>query len=234
MRQSVKKFETKKLHYGRFLYKVSIRSELAHIFRTELQRKGNLAYASSELFHYEQSYKAGRSLQKKSWRQRHSEFITHEDFLCCQKIYRWLKNSKDYLVRCEMNTLNIYSNNENFIKKFTNLETCIDYSEPDPNMIEFLTNNANVIITDTPPVFPLKITFGQQPGKKELGKWLIANKDKARCGPVLLDNCLKEARWIKGQYIFIRDEKVLIMLQLICGDNISRVDKLVYKEDIDK
>lgn len=232
MLESVKKCETKKLHYGKYLYKVSIRSQLAHIFRTELQRKGTLAYASSELFKYEENYKAGKTLVKKSWRS--EETVSVEDFLCCQKIYRFLKNSKDYLVRCEYSTLNIYSNNKTFIQKFTTLDTCTEYYEPDPATINFLTNNANVIVIDKPTNFPIKVTFGRKRAKKELGKWLIANTDKARVGPVLLDNCLEEARWIKGQYVFLRDEKVLFMIQLICGDNISRIDKLVYKEDIDK
>jgi len=232
MLKSVKKFETTKLHYGKYLYKVTIRSPLAHIFRTELQRKGNLAYASSELFRYDQLYKAGKTLVKKSWRS--IDVVSVEDFLCCQKIYRFLKNSSDYLVRCEYNTLNIYSNNKSFIQKFTTLNTCTEYYEPDPTAINFLQNNTNVIVIDKPTNFPIKVTFGRKQAKKELGKWLIANTDKARVGPVLLDNCLVEARWIKGQYIFIRDEKVLFMIQLICGDNISRIDKLVYKEDIDK
>jgi len=232
MHTSVKKFETKKLHYGKYLYKVSMRSQLAHIFRTELQRKGNLTYASSELFKYSELHKQGKPLLKKSWR--NEETITLTDFLNCQKIYRYLINCKDYLVRCEYSTLNIYSNNLSFIKKFTALENCEQFWEPDPESINFLMNNTNVIISDKPVYYKLKVTFGRKPATKELGKWLIANADKARCGPVLLDNLLEQARWIKGQYIFVRDEKVLFMIQLICGDNISRVDKLVYKDDIDK
>ena len=232
MQKSVKKCETKKLHYGKYLYKVSMRSQLAHIFRTELQRKGNLTYASMELFKYGELYKQGKPLIKKSWR--NEETVNENDFLSCQKIYRYLINSKNYLVRCEYSTLNIYSNDLRFIQQFTQLENCEEFWQPDPDSITFLTNNANVILTDKPVDHKLKITFGRKPAKKELGKWLIANKDKARCGPVLLDNLLEQARWIKGQYIFVRDEKVLFMIQLICGDNISRVDKLVYKDDIDK
>ena len=45
---------------------------------------------------------------------------------------------------------------------------------------------------------------------------------------------LRTRSWIQGQYIYVRDENVIFLLQILVGDNISRIDKLVYKDDIDK
>jgi hypothetical protein len=34
--------------------------------------------------------------------------------------------------------------------------------------------------------------------------------------------------WVKGYYFFVRDEKTLLIAQMLVGDNIQRVDRLVY------
>jgi len=228
----LKKFETKKLHYGRFLYKVVVRSPLASVFRTEMQRNGKLSYARSQIDSYKLSAKLGLPLKKTTWR---SELhLDSNDITDADKICRLLLHSKEYLVRCEYNTLIIYSNDKKLLTTISKFEIAEEFWEPDTASIKYLQSNANIILSDKKTNFPIKLTFGQKTAKRSMGTWLQNNTDKARCGPVLMKNFLNRERWIKGQYIFVRDEKVLFMVQLICGDNITRIDKIVYKEDIDK
>lgn len=228
----LKKCETKKLHYGRYLYKVVVRSPLASVFRTEMQRNGKLSHARSQIDSYKLSAKLGLPLKKTTWR---SELpLDSNDIRDADKICRLLLHSKDYLVRCEYNTLIIYSNDKKLLITISQFSIADEFWEPDTNCITFLQKNTNIIISDTKPDFPFKLTFGQKPASRAMGTWLQNNTDKSRCGPLLLKNFLNGERWIKGQYIFVRDEKVLFMVQLICGDNITRIDKIVYKDDIDK
>ena len=49
-----------------------------------------------------------------------------------------------------------------------------------------------------------------------------------------MKNLSNEYSYIQGQYIYVRDENVIFLLQLMIGDNISRIDKLVCKANIDK
>lgn len=228
----LKKFETKKLHYGRFLYKVVVRSPLANVFRTEMQRNGKLSYARSQIDSYKLSAKLGQPLFRSTWR--NDIPLEFSDVRDADKICRLLLHSKEYLVRCEFNTLIVYSNDKNLITTISKFTIAEEFWEPDTKSIAFLQKNTNIILSDKKPEFSIKITFGQKQAKRSMGTWLQNNTDKARCGPVLMKNFLNRERWIKGQYIFVRDEKVLFMVQLICGDNITRIDKIVYKEDIDK
>jgi len=41
-------------------------------------------------------------------------------------------------------------------------------------------------------------------------------------------------RWIQGTYMYVRNEHVVMLVQMIVGDNITRIDKLIYKANIDK
>ena len=228
----LKKFETKKLHYGRYLYKVVVRTPLASIFRTEMQRNGKLSYARDHIQEYMRLHAARMPIVKRSWRS--EEVINFADVIEADKICKLLLHKHEYLVRCEFNTLIIYSNDKPLLEKISKYDSAQEFWEPDTASIEYLQSNTNIILSDKQTNFPIKLTFGQNPAKRSMGTWIQNNQDKVRCGPVLLRNFLNRERWIKGQYIFVRDEKVLFMIQLICGDNITRVDKIVYKEDIDK
>jgi hypothetical protein len=225
--------KTKKLHYGKYLYKLKLYNELASIFRTELQRNGKLSYAKTKLTEYAEVVKNNQVLYKNIWNT--TKKIRKEHFFDANEIYKILKTSKEHLIRCETNTLIVYSNNSTMMRKLVD-KTSASYPElwePDPSQEKYLLENKNVIIVEKEPDFPYKVSFGRKQGKPELAKWLNSNTDKARAGIVLLEN-LKNSGWIQGQYIHVRDEKTILLIQMIVGDNISRIDKLVYKDDLDK
>lgn len=225
--------ETKKLHYNKFLYKMQFRNALAGIFRTEWQRKGNLSYAALKLSEYKYALKNHSVLYKNRWGTKEEVPLSH--YRDAQKLYRILRHQSSYMIRCEYNTVNLYSNDLDFlenINKKISVDTII--WKPDTNNINFLLENKNVIIVDNEPEFMYKVTFGRKSGKKELAKWIANNRDKVVCGPRLYESLQNENRCIQSQYIFAKDEKVVLLLQMIVGDNITRIDKLVSKQNIDK
>lgn len=226
--------ETKKLHYGKYLYKLKLFNQLAGIFRTEQQRNGKLAHAKSKLHEYLQLHANGEPITKSRWRA--AVVIPKEELLDANVVYNVLKTHKDYIVRCEYSTLIIYSNNRTMLLKIVDKlsSSSPELWEPDPVTIGFLKSNQNIILVDTPTRYPYKLTFGRKKANPSLASWIDKNGDKAKAGPVLMENLRSGNSWIQGQYIYVRDENIIFLLQMLVGDNITRIDKLVYKADIDK
>tara|TARA_B110000503_G_scaffold138300_1_gene224234 strand:- start:75 stop:773 length:699 start_codon:yes stop_codon:yes gene_type:complete len=225
--------ETNKLHYGKYLYKLKIYNQLSHIFRTELQRNGKLSYAKQRISEYFLSHKNGDYIYRNNWGVK--THIAPETLIDANEIFKVLKLSSDYLVRCETHTIIVYSNNKTLLLKLANKTKYArpELWEPAATNIDFLKNNTNVILIDKPSLYPFKISFGRKKGKPELAKWIKANLDKVQAGVILLKN-LEDSGWIQGQYIYARDEGIVFLIQMIAGDNITRIDKLVYKANLDK
>jgi len=56
--------------------------------------------------------------------------------------------------------------------------------------------------------------------------WIEKNPDKVRAGSILLYN-IENNISTNGQYIYVKDEKVMLLLELMLGQAIRRIDKLV-------
>lgn len=221
------KYETTKLHYGKYLYKLNIYSTLASIFRTEFQRDGKLGYAAKLLNDYNAQNALGAKVIKKG---RFNEtHITTETLQDANHIWKTLRYGKDYTVRCEINQLFVYSNNLKFLERlYKDLNTKVELWEPNPENIKLLQENKNIILVDKEPEFKYKITFGRKRSKPELASWLKQNSDKSRAGSTFISNC-ENSNWIQGQYVFVRDEKVIFLINMIAGDNITKIEELVYR-----
>jgi|TARA_B110000503_G_C7142800_1_gene411640 hypothetical protein len=230
MSNLLKTHETIKLHYGKYLYKLRINNQLASIFRTEHQRKSTLSFAKQQLQEYNNATQDGLIIKKGRW---NNVIISNSDLVDANHIYACLRYYKKYMVRCEYNTLMIYTNNLNFLMKIANNMQSSDTEiwQPNQESLSFLKNNKNIILVDNIPDLKFKVTFGRQIGNPQLATWLRSNTDKSRAGKIFLKNCLTSG-WINGQYIFVRDEKVLLFINMIAGDNIVKVEELVYRHDI--
>lgn len=225
--------ETKKLHYSKYLYRMQFRNRLAFAFRTEWQRNGKLSYAAQHLDKYREAARKNGVIYKDRWG--FTEEISLEELRDAEVVLRLLKPAEGYMIRVELNSMNIYSNDISMLEDLkSKLLADAEIWRPSEKTIDFLKQNKNVILVDKVPEFPYKISFGRKPAKKELAKWIENNRDKVTCGPRLFESLQTENRWIQGQYIFAKDEKVILLLQMLIGDNIARIDKLVYKETIDK
>lgn len=223
-------YETVKLHYGKYLYKLKIYNQLSSIFRTEFQRDGKLTYAKCQLMDYNSKMYSGQVLRKGKFT---STVISNEDLQDANHIFTCLRYSKNYLIRCERNTLVVYSNNIKFLNKLINglIGNYIELWKPLKDNEQLLKTKKNIVIIDKPCEYRYKITFGRHKATSELGRWLVTNTDKSKAGNTFIKNCL-ENEYINGQYIFVRDEKVLFLVHMLAGDNITKVEELLHRTDI--
>lgn len=226
--------ETKKLHYNKYLYKLSIPNYCASFFRTEFQKDGQLNYARQRLDVLHQHYDKKSSRITVPWGggARFYERIPVEHYYDAIYIYRHLKGKTGYLIRCEIHNLNIYSNDRKFLISLGNKlkHHFIEFWEPAPEDTEKLLTGENIILVDKEPKYQYKITLGKGKGSPSLASWIDANPRLAKIGDVAKEECYNNG-YVKGYYFFVRDTKSLFIAQMIVGDNIQRIDRLVYRNE---
>lgn len=230
-------FETKKLHYGEYLYKLVVINQLSYIFRTELQKDGNLGYARQRLDMLNQVYsnvedkflKTSIELPWSGWRGH--DRIPLQDYFDGITLYRNLKKQNDYKLRVERYTLHYYTNSRDCVVKLINsIQGPGEFHEPKPGDIELLKKEKNIILVDYPPDYKYKITLGGKKGVPGLASWIDKNPNLAKMGKIAKDECQNQG-YVKGYYFFVKDDKALFIAQLLVGDNIARIDKIVYRDE---
>jgi hypothetical protein len=120
MSQQLKQFESRKLFFSEYLYKLVLRNELNVIFRSELQKKEKLSYARQELDRLAENYRNNLPLQKKAWRA-DIQLDTH-DYFDAMTIYTALKSSDEYKLRVDPRSLplKVWFNSTRINKDFAN------------------------------------------------------------------------------------------------------------------
>ena len=234
MKQSPKLFETRKLHFGKYLYKLVLSNSLCSAFRTELQKGTALSYAKEKLDQLTKQYDSNIPLTIVRYRT-HNE-ISNDEYLDALSIYNILKNSSDYKVRTTYyRILTIYSNDIGMLRSISDVMRIsnVELWEPSEHYVKLLTSNQNIIIVDNPTNMGLKVTFKRGNVNKDFAAWVKSNSDKCQIGPVTLYDIENEG-YLYGNYMYVRDEKILNLLLLLIGNSISKVDKIIYKGNIDK
>ena len=108
------KYETTKLFYNKYLYSLSINSELTPIFRNK-----NFKFACTVLDKLQANLESGMPLVRKIGR--YESPILFEHFLDARTIYNELtRYENSYLLRCENRHLNLYTNDISFLHKLSN------------------------------------------------------------------------------------------------------------------
>lgn len=232
----MKHYSTQKLFYNQYLYKVYFYNELNGFFRTEFQKPGTLSYAREKLDQLTEYYRNGMPMQTPIYRT--FKNVDEETYLDARFLYATLLRSKEqYRVRVEsFNRISIFSNDEKFVDKIANgLRTkLIEIHKPDEVVKEEILSNANTIVSPNPVYWPIKVTMGKN--KRDysgLAKWAKANPDKVKIGEVAL-HALETHGFVSGYYLFVKSEKILNLINIMIGDNIRRIDTIVYKADLDK
>jgi len=231
---NLKLFETKKLHYGKYLYKVAVYNTLAPIFRMEFQKE-DFSYARKRLDELNLAYKEAQKNQISAvplfnvpWKKYYDEWVRSDHYFDAITLFRLLKKDVDYKLRIEQNNAQIYTNDREFVKiLINNLKFVSEFWEPDPGNIETLLTNKNIILVNKEPKYKYKITFGKGKGSPALAKWIDSNPNLAKAGHVTKKDLYAEA-YVKGLYFYVRDQKALTLAQLMIGNNIQRIDELLY------
>lgn len=225
----MKKSQTNKLFYNKFLYKLDLTNTLAPIFRNK-----NLAYAKKVLDQLQQQYEKGLPLSYlRAIRQ--SPVIQENFFLDARNLFHLLQKDIEYTLRIESSHMAIFSNDESFIQECmskVNKNNIREYFYPNPEYIGYLKNQSNIIITETPVDYEYKVTLGPKTSA-DFAKFAENNQDKIRIGKTALDH-IRVNGYTNGYYFYARDEKVLLLCNMIVGNSVRRIDRLVYKADLDK
>ena len=234
MSKQLKQYESTKLFYSEYLYKLVFRNGLHTIFRHELQKKEKLSYARRELDRLAEDYRNNQPLVKNALRT--DIPIANNDYFDAMTVYSALKHSNEYKLRIDpYSTITLFSNNKEFLVDLgSKLKTdTLKFWQPNPDHIDILKSKTKIQIVDKVPALPIRIWFNGIRIDKEFANWVRANQDKCKMGKIALDS-LESYGYMNGLYIYLRDDKILNLVTLLAGSSIRSVEKLVYRGDIDK
>jgi len=209
-----------------------VHNQCATFFRTEFQQPGTLSYAKGKLDECNRYHNFRKPTITIPVGSRFKDAIDTSHYYDAITIYRHIiKSDVDYLIRVEMNRLNLYSNDRKFLTGLSNnlKQAWVEFYEPDPLQIQFLQNNKNVILVDKIPEFQYKITLGKKLGLPSLAKWINDNPHLAKIGDRAKETMLNGG-YVKGYYFYVRDAKALLIAQMLISDNIQRTEQLVYAD----
>jgi hypothetical protein len=224
----LKHFETRKLFYNRYKYKLVIRTALArHINpRTLSKLRENLDRLQRQVDDGETSLVLYTGFLNKT--------VSKEDFYDAKRIYQELVKAHDYCTRAEGLTLSVFSNDWAWLLKLENkADNPRELWKPRKESEEFM-DDPNVIIVKTPPKYEYKVTLRPydkvDPG---FADWAEANPDLAKTTKKTLSHIRANRRYRLSGHVYFRDAKVMSLASLMLS-KVGRVDKLVYVADKDK
>jgi hypothetical protein len=228
----MKIFETNKLHYAQYLYKLDLTNAFAPFFRTEFQ-KGRLLSAKAALDEAYERIQNGLPLYRTVYRAQVP--VSDQDFFDAKIIYNNLLEADNYKLRVNSwHTIIIYSNDKEFLLKIANEveEKMISFWEPKQENIKLLTQRKKILIVDHEPEFIYKVSLNYKRIDPNFGNWIDANPKLVKCGKKALQN-IKEG-YAFNNYFYVKNSKVLSLLNLMIIGNISRIEELVCNTIIDK
>ena len=224
------KYESKKLFYDKYIYKLGVYNPIGFNFRNK-----NLSKARKAIDELQFNIDNAEKLQYKNDPTSLRHVDVHIDDIHDLKylLFQFETNS-EYTIRCEGRKMGIFSNNEEWLKQIAKKLNCVcDFYEPASDTFDTLINNKNILIKNPPWDHKYKITLGDKTIDSNFYNWAKLNPDKVRVSPGLLKT-IYDKGYVKGKYLYLRDEKVLTLAQLFLGGNITRIDTIVIKEDVDK
>lgn len=228
----LKKNETQKIYYGEYLYKLTVVSPLANMFRGK-----RFASTRKELDKIKQAYnkKHDNYTVANAYSYRFYQvprFAVYDAEIILGHLS--IADIKSFKLRIEYNEIAIYSNNKEWLLDLTTKitpDTSKEFFEPNTKYLDELQKGF-IVVSNELRDYNLKVTIkGFCP--ISFANWVKNNTDKIRVGFRLLSYFEKGFN-VNGCYFYVRDEKVLSMIYLLISNHIVRVDKLVHKEESDK
>jgi hypothetical protein len=216
--------KNKKLFYKKYLYKVEFDFLLASIFRSYFQ-KDNLDYALSKIEDWEQELISNKkkSLEIGTYRKTEITKNTLED---AKSLRTCLNSLSDYRVRQEWHDkLFLYINDVdqllNVIKSLKTV-TRVKVWRPDPIILK--NPDPDLLVSTFADNYAYKVTmnFWKVRNKNTSTlNWIKNNRDKIK----ITDYSLEWADSSVG--VYVRDDKVLMLLQMTGNSFISKIERLV-------
>jgi hypothetical protein len=211
----LKKFETKKLFYGTFPYKLVWTSPVAVEFRG-----GNLAKISSLIDNLQ--------LQKRTTGQIHynrfllGSVISYDHLKEIQALYTALTYNADYKLRVEINDVCIFSHESEWLRTLAdNLESVTQWWEPAGNNLQ-----PNTILMKNMHDWQYKITLNNHV-PDTFAPWVENNLEKIRIGNKLLANIREGDTYLNGYHFYVKNDRYLSLVRLVLGKSLRRIDKVI-------
>lgn len=224
-------FETKKLFYNKHLYKIVFFNNLASFFNKSINQN-NFSYARKGLDNLALQHLSGKTMFRSLFR--HDIPISFKEFVTAKIFLSLLEqqNIHSYVLRTESRTISITSNDLDWLTEIKNSFPIDEWWEPNPDNIQILLNNSKIVLVNKPPEYLFKV-YLKSKVDVNLANWLLKNKHKSKVGIATLQNIEREY-YTNGNYFYIKDEKTLLLLQISFSSSIQKIEKLVYKDDVDK
>lgn len=126
--------------------------------------------------------------------------------------------------------MQIYSNDLKLLERLsTKLGNCIELWTPSTDVPLI---PVNTIVLERPMEYEYRVTLGSWV-TEDFANWIQNNQDKVKIGKRCFD-AIQRGHYTQGLYFYVRNERYLSLLQLIIGDSIQRIDKVIYKQNLDK
>jgi len=217
------------------MYKVAFRTRINRVFSGSYGSYRNLDYARDMITQLDELYNENKELKVAFFRNRYTEFSIAEYFYA-KELLKLLENITERKTRAEIGYLYVYLTSEEDLKSFTENNFCspfiVEVWKPDTGDIKTLLDEENVFILKEPSPYEFRVSVGRtkNPG---LADWLAANSDKCKASDYALQS-IRDGDWIQTVYFYLRDEKILLLVKMIAGNDIKKVERLVYNDNTDK
>jgi hypothetical protein len=233
-------FKTKKLFYGKHLYKYEINSPLAYLFYRRknfdvliYQVDDKLSRIETQLLEQKQNGVLTPFIKTGSYRKLDVYLEDVDQIKQIRNILVKFKN--EFKTRVESHTLFIYTNNERMIDQFeqnTFVNTRASIYKPDERARDLMLEDKEVYIVNKPLSYKYRLTVaGRLKNGEEFARWLENNSDKIQASSVAIRN-FKKNLCLNNIICYARDEKILTLTQLLLSDNIQKIERIVYVEEI--
>jgi hypothetical protein len=218
--------KSNKLFYKKYLYKIAFDLKLSSIFRKYYQKTNQLDYAIYKIVEYENELNFNPKKKHVEIGYYRKIRLEQEDIDDSRTLRDTLNSIDGYMVRQEYNDqLFVYLNDiDTLLPVLENLNTInkIQVWKPDPAILK--NPEPDVLVTKLAADYQYKVSmYMWSLRKKESSalKWIENNRDKIK----ITDYSLEHAHSLAA--VYVRDDKVLMLLQMTGNDFIGRIERLV-------
>lgn len=212
----MKRYNTPKLFYGKYCYKLIVRSPIANWFRS-----GDLSVIRETIDGLQQQYKEKKRIHIQTWLR--TIDVSLQDLHDAQKIYTAISKQDDFRIRIEGFTIGLFSNDRDWLE---NLSKSISRSVEEWWEPSIVLQPNTLVMSPTMKDWGYKITLGSDV-PAGFFKWFELNQDKIKAGNTLRSNINHGQTYLSGYYFYVKNEKVLNLVTLVLGPSIQRIDKIV-------
>tara|TARA_A100001035_G_scaffold224951_1_gene185710 strand:+ start:1288 stop:1974 length:687 start_codon:yes stop_codon:yes gene_type:complete len=227
--KKLQRLQTTNLFYNRYVYRLRIKNDVGPIFRGM-----NLGNAKAKIDEMQSFAEAGQRIPFpfRYFRDK-DKFLSLETFMDAYTIYSALeKNVDKCMVRVENFTLDLYSNDNEWLEDLGQKIDAVSITEPaDDESLNFLLENKNTVIQNTEVIWPYKAILGKtvDPNFATYCK----NNANIKIGKRALE-CIQKRHNTEGYYFFTKNEKHLMLAKIALGGSISKIIKYVSDKELHK